>query len=142
MNQTDIYDIHLSEAIMDVCANRLCHSCWGCPFKGKAPRSKTCRDWILVNKDKAEKMANKFIKNGYGLYNKNNPPYVGRIDKDHVRQICPRCDHISVLKNSEVYKDDYIGKWMWTCPHCHHDWKLMKSKKMSADLDASKGGTV
>ena len=132
----------MQDIVMDVCVDRLDQDCWGCPFKEKATRSKTCKEWIDDHKQEATEIATTYINNGWCLYDKKNPPYVGRIDKERVRQICPRCQHISVLNNKEVYMDSYIGKWMWTCPHCHHSWKLMKSKKMSEDLDASKGVTA
>lgn len=132
----------MGNVVMDVCAKRLSHDCWGCPFKGKATRSKTCMEWIENNQEEAEKIATKFALNGWCQYDKNNPPYVGMIDKKHFQQICPRCDAVVTLSDREIYKDEYIGKWMWTCPNCHKEWKLMKSKKTSANLDASKGVTA
>ena len=128
----------MKNVVMEVCASRISNDCWGCPFKEKATRSKTCMEWIDEHLEEAVEISKTFAQNGWCLYDKNNPPYVGLIDKTHIRQICPRCDHVVVLTDRKIYKDDYIGKWMWVCPHCNHEWKLMKSKKTSADIDASK----
>lgn len=117
------------DLIMEICGERIQRNCLGCPFKEKATRKATCMQWIDSNRVEADKIAEQYKANGNCLYNRNDPPFVGLMKNGKFQQICDHCDHVHILKRREVYKDEYIGKWVYECPTCHHISLLRQMKK-------------
>lgn len=111
-----------------ICQNHMDNDCWGCPYKEKVGRNTTCRDWIAGNVEEAARLADKYVRNGMCIIDRNNPPFVGRLYDGRYQQICPVCFDVHVLKEKDIFVDEYIGKRAYTCPKCKTINTLKKQK--------------
>ena len=124
------------DLIMEVCNRRINRNCLGCPFKEKATRRLTCMEWADQHREEAEQIAQTFIANGYCIYDRRNPPYVGELPNGKIQQVCKNCDHTVVLSEQDFYRDEYIEKWMFECPVCHKQSPYRERKKKAVMADA------
>lgn len=99
----------------DFCERHLYNDCWGCPFKEKAGRNKTCKEWIAENKADAAMIVAKYIENGMCIIDRHHLPFVGKLADGRYQQICPQCFDVHVIAERDVFFDDYIGKLAYVC---------------------------
>lgn len=124
----------LSAFINRICKKRSEYNCWGCPFKTKAGRKSTCKEWIEENQEEAWQIAFQYVKNGYCLYDRFHKPYVGQLKDKSWQQICPKCQNVVNIKNNAKYWDDYVEEWRYECPICHNETRLRQDKRSIGDI--------